>query len=80
MNESRAVARFLCLGRGAVPEPNKFFEPRSGDEIFLPSREACFPGKFLKYRVRDWQKNAFSEISALTYYNLGQNILNKLLF
>ena len=28
----RAVARFLCLGGGAEPDPDKFSEPRSGEE------------------------------------------------
>ena len=34
----RAVARFLCVcvcvggGGGAVPDPNNFFEPQSGEE------------------------------------------------
>ena len=36
---SRAVARFLCLGGGGgggeVPDPKKFLEPGSGEEICL---------------------------------------------
>ena len=35
-HNSRAVARFLCLGGGgAVPDPKKFSEPRSGEENCL---------------------------------------------
>ena len=29
---SRAVARILCVGGGAVPDPKNVFEPHSGEE------------------------------------------------
>ena len=53
----RAVARFLCLGGGAVPDPEKFSELRSRKENcfgLLGGLGVCSNGKFFKKRVRHW--------------------------
>ena len=48
-------------GGGAVPDPEKFSEPRSGEENFLAFQGV--PQKVFKIKGLRLAKNAFPEIS-----------------
>ena len=55
-----SVQDFLFGGGELIPE--KFLEPRSGEEIFLGlvrGPGACSHGKFWKHSVQDWLKSHF---------------------
>ena len=49
-----------------MPDPKKFSEPRSGEEVFLPSRGSggMLPRKSFKIKGPRLAKNALPEISA----------------
>ena len=54
-------------GAGAVPDPMKFFEPRSGEKMFfgpLGGSEGMLPWKTFKLKGPRLAKNAFPEVSA----------------
>ena len=57
-------------GGEAVPDPKKFSDPRTGNEIFWPSRGSggMLPWKIFKIKGPRLAKNAFTEISARKIY------------